>query len=358
MTFRPDVFLAWLASLVAGTAAWAQPIASAPAGAVSLTIKGNSDTVLAVPLARRPVYSGRVLVALPGTPGFSFRVVRTPAWTGDQFAGLFYVRFTSGVRAGMYYSILANAAAQLTIDPAGDTLAGVLPGDTFQIVPHWTLASLFPPAAAGSSANPLSASADLASANRRSEVLLPDNAGAGINLPPARRYFFTAAGWVADAAGHPAADDTILAPDTFFIVRQPAVLSADAAWVATGNVVTTNVVIPLATQAAGKQDNFVGLIRPVDARLADSGLQTGFVESPGKAGFQRRDTLLVFDNATAGHNKSAARSYFRVAGTWYSDARGNPVADGDRLEAGSGFVIRKASQPSGATAWWTNSPNY
>lgn len=359
MTFRSGIFLALTAGLAAGTPARAELVASAPAGAVGLAIKGKSDTLLAVPLARRGVFHGSVdLAGVAAGNGFSFPVAGNPRWIANQFAGTFYLRFTSGARQGMYYTITANTAAGVTVDPAGDNLTGVLPKDTFQIVPHWTLGSLFPPASAGTAENPLTPSAGVAPADRRSEILLPDTVRTGINLPPASRFFFTSTGWVEDRAGHPAADDTILPPDGFFIVRQPPIVAADSVWLATGSVVGASVVVPLATQASGKQDNYVGLIRPVDVPLAQSGLQTGFVDSLGKAGFQRRDTLLVFDNAVAAYHKSAAKSYFRVAGTWYSDARGNPVADNDVLAAGSGFVIRKFERPAGATAWWTNSPGY
>jgi uncharacterized protein (TIGR02597 family) len=336
----------------------AQIAGSDAVGGVNLTIKGGSDSVLAMPLARSAAFSGKVSARAPaGTNAFTVNVAVATDWTVDQFKALYYVRFTSGVRNGMYYTITANTASQLKLDTAGDDLIGVAVNDTFQVLPHWTLGTLFPPTATGPSGNPLTASTDLTPAGRKSEILFPNMTAAGINLPIGSRYFFTSAGWVADKAGNPVADDTILPPDCLFIVRQPVGV-ADVPWLVLGQAVTANVVVPLATRAGGKQDNPVGLIRPLPVRLIDAGLQSGFVDSLGIAGFQRRDVLLVFDNSVASYNKSASKSYIRVGGSWFADGKGQPVANDDLLVPGAGIVIRKYKNASGASTRWTNVAGY
>jgi uncharacterized protein (TIGR02597 family) len=368
------VFLRKLASTAALLCSWqvlaqaaVQPISSAPVGGVTLTIKGDSDTIVAVPLAASTEFTGKVSGVISGPAGFfSIKVAVVTNWTTDGFADFWYVRFTSGARRGMYYTIAANTTSQLKLETAGDDLSGVVVGDAFQVVRHWTLGTLFPPANSvppvdpdEARTNPLAASTDLTSAGRKSEILLPDTETAGINLPVASRYFFTMAnGWVADKTGYPASDNVILPPDSYLIVRQPASVAADVTWMFLGQVVTSAVTVPLATQASMKQDNYIGLIRPVAIRLADAGLETGFVDSVGLAGFQRRDTLLVFDNSVASHQKSASKSYFRRGGIWFSDATGHPVADNELLQPGSGFVIRKHLRPGASTAWWTNTVAY
>jgi uncharacterized protein (TIGR02597 family) len=110
--------------------------------------------------------------------------------------------------------------------------------------------------------------------------------------------------------------------------------------------------------AAGQQDNYVGLARALDVRLADSGLESGFVDSVGLASFQRRDILLLFDNTKAAISKAPAKMLFRYNGTWHQAAAGNPVADNELLLAGSGFVVRKYKQAGSTSAIWANNPSY
>lgn len=345
-------------AVLAAASLQAQTAATDPVGAVAITLKGASDTVVAVPLTPAPTYSGLVASASAGAGNaYNISVSGTPGWTNGQFSGLFYVRVTSGTKAGMYYTVTGNTPTQLTLDSAGDNLAGLVAGDSFKVFRYWTLGTLFPPASAGTAANPLTPSTGTASFQRRSVLLLPDNASNGINLSAAGAYFFTSAnGWVSAATGNPAANDTVLWPDSYFIVRQPSDV-ADASWVCVGNVATSRLMSPLRAAEATQQDNFVGLARPVDVRLADLGLETAFVESTGLASFQRKDLLLTFDNSVSAVNKAPTGSYFRFSGNWYSTANGTPLANDDVLKAGAGFIIRKAQNPVGS-ALWANNPTY
>jgi uncharacterized protein (TIGR02597 family) len=348
-----------LAVAVLGTApiAHAQTVATDPVGAVRLTIKGNSDTIVAVPLTVMPNYSGAVASTAAGSgSAFNLNVSGTSGWTTNQFANLYYVRMTSGAKNGMYYTITANTAGQVTVDAAGDDLSGIAANDTFKILKYWTLGTLFPPASAGTATNPLTASTGLAAFQRKSQILVPNNVSAGINLSPAATYFFTTAdGWVAADTGNPSATDTILWPDTYFIVRQPASITSDVSWTTVGSVVMSKLSTPLSTQPAAAQDNYLGLPRPVDIRVADAGLESGFTDSLGLAAFQRRDVLFIFDNTTAGFNKAPTKTLFRYNGTWYQATAGNPVANDELLLAGSGFVVRKYQSPS-STMWANNAP--
>jgi len=348
----------FFAALVVGPVAHGQTVATDPVGAVSITIKGNSDTIVTVPLTSMPSYSGAVASTAAGAgTAFNLNVSGTTGWTANQFAGLYYVRMTSGAKNGMYYTITANTTGQVTVDTAGDNLSGIVANDSFKILKYWTLGTLFPPASAGTSANPLTASTGLAAFQMRSQILLPDNTSSGINLSSSGIYFFTTSGgWVSTTSGNPSASNVILWPDSYFVIRQPAAVASDITWTSVGSVLLTKLAIPLATQASTAQDNYIGITRPVDIRLADSGLETGFVDSLGLAAFQRRDTLLVFDNSASGFNKSAAKSLFRYNGTWYEDTAGNPIANDQLLLAGSGFVIRKYK--NAPVSVWANTASY
>jgi uncharacterized protein (TIGR02597 family) len=258
----------------------------------------------------------------------------------------------------MYFTITGNTAGQLTLDAAGFDFSTIAAGDAFCIRRYWTLAGLFPPAAAGTSANPLTASAGTLGPQRRSQVIIPDNGYAGTNLPAVGVYYFTADGWRQAVAGNPAADNIILHPDSYFTVRQPAAIAADAVWGMAGSVVVEDQRVPLFSRAAGAQDNAVALNRPVDLRLADLGLESGFTASASTLGADRRDQLLVFDNSARTQNKSAAAVYFRVGDAWIKAVSGNPAANDEILGAATGFVVRKFSTPDATTSEWLNSLQY
>jgi uncharacterized protein (TIGR02597 family) len=353
-------FPLFVSALVAGPFLHAQTVATDPVGAVSLTIKGNSDTIVAVPLTAMPSYSGAVATkAAAGGNAFNLTVSGTTGWTTDQFANLYYVRMTSGAKAGMYYTITANTASQVTLDTAGDDLSGIAAADTFKILKYWTLGTLFPPASAGTAANPLTASEGLGAPQRRSQIILPDNASAGINLSSTGTFFFINGGnWVAADTGNPVSDNTILYPDTYFTIRQPSTVPTDVAWTSVGSVALTKLIIPLGTRVAGQQDNHVGVTRPVDLKLSELGLESGFMDSVGLGSPQRRDTLLVFDNTTAAFNKSASKTFFHYAGNWYEANTGSPIANDQIIPAGSGLIVRKYQNVSATTSLWSNLATY
>jgi uncharacterized protein (TIGR02597 family) len=94
------------------------------------------------------------------------------------------------------------------------------------------------------------------------------------------------------------------------------------------------------------------------AALSQLGLETAFTVSASTAPLDRRDQLFVFDNTVAGFNKSAARIYYRTAGTWRRLGNDAASADTDAIPAGTGFTIRKYQSGNGASVWWNNDPAY
>lgn len=85
-----------------------------------------------------------------------------------------------------------------------------------------------------------------------------------------------------------------------------------------------------------------------DLELISSG---AFEASAGTLAFQRKDELLVFDNATAALNKAAA-IYFFSGGSWRSTTAGFPVSDDVEILPSQGFVIRKSTGASDSLIVW------
>jgi uncharacterized protein (TIGR02597 family) len=48
------------------------------------------------------------------------------------------------LKAGYSYTIIANDTTSLTLNLKGDTLAGLGNDDQFDIIPYWTLGTVFP----------------------------------------------------------------------------------------------------------------------------------------------------------------------------------------------------------------------
>jgi uncharacterized protein (TIGR02597 family) len=339
----------------------AESVYTDPVGVVNITIKGNSDTIIAVPLTPNPDYSGKVTSAASGgANAFNLNVTGTTGWAANQFANLYYVRMTSGAKNGMYYTITANTTGQVTVDTAGDNLSTIAANDTFKIFKYWTLATLFPPASAGTPANPLTASASTSPLARQTQILITDPNVSGINNAASAVYYFIASSNWYKGGTNQIANDVVLYPDNSLIIRQPANITTDIKWASSGSVVLGNLAIPLLTKASGPQDNAIALTRPVDVKFSELNLGGAFMDSASTSPLTRRDQLFVFDNTVPGLNKPVSRIYYRVGGAWLKVvAGGNPVAaDSDVIRAGDAFLIRKYQSGTGASVVWTNTPTY
>ena len=327
-----------------------------PVGYVNIGLLRNSDTIVAVPLALGIEFSGSFSAITLGADGcFTAHVASPVGFITDQFKKFYYVRVRTGNRRGTYFTIVSNSANELTLDSAGHDYSAIAPGDSFCIRRYWTLSTLFPPSVEGTASNPLQSSLGPLGPQRRSQVIIPDSTYDGINLPAIGVYYFTATGWHQAVAGNPNADDIILYPDTSFTVRQPAGIASDATWSLVGSVVEEDQRIPLFTRTSGGQDNAVALNRPIEFRLADSGLATGFVASSSTLGAGRRDQLMIFDNSVRAQNKPASAVYYLVGDNWIRAAFGNPSSNDDLISSTAGMVVRKYETPTGVTAEWLNS---
>lgn len=331
-------------------------MATDPVGAVSTPILANSDTLVVVPVQSQVAYAGVASAVSVIGSDLQIDLSVSPGWTNNQFQSLYFVRFTSGAKAGSYFTVSANTAQSLLVSSDGGSLSGVVAGDKFDLCKYWTLNTLLPYNDAAK--NPLTVSGGTGALARRSQVIIPDNSFSGINLPAAGTYYFTSGGWrkVGDTVAF--YNDTILLPDEHFIIRQPAAVTLDTSLTMVGGVNVDTLVVPMATRVAGAQDNALGFARPADVSLAASGLASGFVASAGTGALARRDQLLVFDNSIRGFNKSAARTYFMVGTQWRKVGAVNDDASADVLPAGSALIVRKYQTAGGAIANWTNQPNY
>lgn len=328
-----------------------QPIVLAkPAGFYQFPLLGNSDTFVSIPFVRP--YSSAGLVS--SVSANVVDVTGAPAWAPNQWVygpgtqtNTYFLFFASGAKEGRYFTITGNTGNSVTLDLEGDTLSSVAILDRVTVIPYWTLGSVFP-GGEGIFSSPTPGS-------RTTEILIPDFSGAGINRSTARTYYFWNSAWRQVGSGAAVKNDDVLLPDGFFIVRHNS--SASTTLTTHGSLVAERWRLPLNIRASGKQDNIVALPRPVSVSLNDSGLiESGaFATSPSPG--NRVDELLVFNNALAQKNKSAAGTYYHWNGGWRKVGSGSSDVGADLVfTPGMGVLIRKGAGPG--LPLWVNAPNY
>ncbi|MES2996528.1 MAG: TIGR02597 family protein [Verrucomicrobiota bacterium] len=356
---KPTLF----AFLAAVGLAHAQTAVTTPVGFVSITCLPNSDTIVGLPL-RISADAVGALTANPVVAGDEATLEVANASFG-AFAGTHYAKFkTSATAAGKWFSITANTTTTLTVDLNGDTLSAAS-GDAIEVLKFWTLSELFDPAASTTSAsttgNAIVASTSTSLLGRRSEILIPNLSGVGINLASAGTYFIHNSTWKQHGQGDANKGSLQLWPDSYIIIRHSSVITQSTTYVAAGEVEIGEFDFSLLTRTSVSQDNFVGLPRPTDTSLNNLNLggTSAFVSSTSTSLLGRKDELLVFDNALVGRNKSAAATYFYFDGKWKRHGDGAAENRGaDLIRAGSGFIIRKRKTTDGATSNWDNIASY
>lgn len=325
----------------------------ATAGAVVNDVPAGSDTYFGVPLRGKVAFEGTIAAAGDVAQGKRIVLDEAGDLEPDVLAGGYYLRVVDGSHAGEYFTVVANDETGVTVDALGDPLAGLGAGDRVRVVRYRTLGELWPPA----TQTALVPSAGNFSFQRKSEVLFPDLAGMGIKRALSRRFFIAGGQWREDAAGFPNADAVALPPDTFLVVRQPATAGSRVFAVA-GTVEPGTVSSWVFAEAAQDNDNHFAQPRPVAVRLDALGLESVMVASAGNFSFQRKDEVLIWDNAELAQKKAPARRFFLVGGSWREDTAGFPSADAAEFAPGAAFILRKKAAGTARTETWSQEPGF
>jgi uncharacterized protein (TIGR02597 family) len=340
--------------------AGAQTVSTDPVGFIPIVAKGNSDTYLALPLHRGLSFQGTVASVNQST-----LTVNSAAFQTDGYKDTHYVLIASGAKEGMWYAITTNSPTAVTIELAGDTLGtAVASGTEIQIIPFWTLATLFP-GGVGVHASP--------SFLPRTSVLIPDQARAGVNLAAAASFFYYSgtqyggAGW-RKFGNSPAVkfDSYALIPDTCCIVRHE--IATDTTITIPGAVQMTSLANVVGTLASGRaQDNAIALNVAVPTSLTASNLfESGAFTGTATLGAPV-DQLLVFDGAVAQKNRQPSQIFYFFLGTGPSDPLRGWRLVGDLttirntelvFQPANGYILRKAASAQASSAVWAVRPSY
>lgn len=373
--------LSLTALLGCGALSFLPAASTPPLGFVTITCPANSDTIVGLPMRQNADFVGTIsgapeiltTIIDPGPPEITepsgearVTVSGTPAFTVDQYAGSYYIKFKDSDPAaagdGQWFAITENTADTITVDLNGGDIDAVS-GAAFEVLKFWTLDELFPPGDSttdpATTGNAIVASTGQLSFQRRTEILLPDLTTEGINLAPSQIFYVHSGIWKKQGGGTDNFGSTQLWPDVYLIIRHPVAVTSATSYTITGEVEMGSLDIPLTTSSTGPQDNFIALPRPVDVTLdqLNLGNTPAFVSSVGQLSFQRRDELYVFDNTAQLNNKSPSAIYYYHDLKWKKQGGGIADFGSDVIPAGAGFFIRKY-QSDGSTVFWENAPSY
>ena len=327
-------------------------------GVSSVSCPANADTFITIPFTRPAEFSGKVQSAAMNGEYLDVVVAGEPHWSANQFVydsasqrNYYYLKFTSGNLEGAWYNVRANGAYTLSLEFGEGELSEVSAGDAFEIIPHWTLSTLFPNGgnfvkntigAFGYNATKLYKYTGFEDGH----IIEPDP---GVNNAFKAVYYYrkfgTTDSWM---NGKTPVPDDIVEPNSFLRVRQPA---GEASAVDISGVLpacaTTVVAYTLSADTA--QDNYISFSNPVDIKLSDltealidSGVFTPTTSSAPIA----EDRLYVYDNSRVELNQAASKVYFyRSVGNigWFN---GKTLANDDIIKAGSALILRKKATPS------------
>ncbi len=334
---------------------------SDPVGSLHLVLLGGSDTIVSLPLHRPPL----IETAVASLSGSQLTLnTSSPSLPAE---GAFALVMT-GTMEGAVFPVTAVNGNIVTVDATGfdlsvlQTVAANVSGDIIAVIPYWTLDTVFP-AGAG-----VVATTNLLTV--QTQILMYSDTTPGINLSASATYLyyagdsFSTAGWYRFGSMSATVGTTRFAPNSYFIVRHPTGSVSTDLFV-NGKVQMSGARISLATLAANRaQDNAVALPVPVPMSLSDSLLKESGAFASTTNMLSVTDELLVFNNATIGHNKSASAVYFYYAGDgfysagWYRFGDMSQTVGTLLLNPGEGYIVRKAASVAAQANFWSFIPSY
>jgi len=320
-------------------------VSSDVVGYVKQSFAAGSDTIFVPQLLRPAEFAGAVSsVSVSGDnatltcPGATFSA-NSFQYAATTQPKKYFVSVTSGTLTGTGFLVVSNGTGDITV--ALDGLTATSAGITgIAIHPLWTLNTLFPTSDANVSFTPSTGTTTL---TRRTQLVMPNFTGNGINRAASAVYFYNPAvsDWVATTATSVKAGDTPLFPSQYLIHRNTGGTPVQLTATVVGSVFSKPGALYVGTLTTGSTDTPCGLPRPTDYKLSEIGLDdTNFLQSTGTTTLTRRDQILVYSTTGSGINRSPTAVYFKTGGTWRSTTASSTPVD-PVIPAGSAMIIRK-----------------
>lgn len=325
-------------------------VETVPVGYITKDVNANADLKAGVPFEQASSFAGAVSSVTAG-------VVSVTSTVPDVTTDAHYLLVTSGPLLGKWYEVTANGASTVSVAEDLETV-GLVAGNTFKVIPFWTLDTLFP------SGGGIPASDDVFSPV--AFVLTNNLSAVGINISAGGVYFYHdgtqgPAGWYDnDDLGGGLQGSTVLSPETFITIRNGTGSIANVTM--SGVVPEYSVSVNILSRSAGPQDNQIQNPFPAGLTLADSQLFEDGVVRGSSDVFSPLDLLLIFEGTPAGLNPSSSKVVFYHDGTqgpagWYdNDDLGAGVINNYELPLGGALIVRRATGSDELISWTPNLP--
>lgn len=273
---------------------------------------------------------------------------KTKIWNENCFAGTHYVLFSSGSLKGAWFNILSNDSSSVVLNIDSSEIAKINKSDSFRIIAHWTLNSLFP-----GGGGLMASEGEVAGVgcsyvfkysyfDKNGEMQIPE----GVNRAVSGVFYYLknsgGGRWVMkngsfdfDAGGE------IIEPDSFLILRNPQDVRLNIC----GEVFKSASVLDFKNPSGEIwQENFFASPTLTSVKISSFAvlLENGIMNAGSLENPQNSDFIAVFDNSESGVNKKPSKIYVYDGG-WFrldSDFK-NPVsAGGDILDSKDAVIFR------------------
>ena len=329
-----------------------------PVGYITKTVNANADLKLGLPLHQAPVLSSAVESVTTST-------VTVSATVPDVTTDAHYLWVTSGPLVGKWYTITSATSNSVTVEEDLAT-EGLVATNTFELIPFWTLDTLFP----SGGGVPKSSSVFAASA----QVQLSNLDGEGINIATGDSYIYSdgsdsgfgiSEGWV--NTNNPFGGNTgsvIISPASYITIRNETASPADI--INSGSVPTGNVANYVLSSSSGEQDSQITNPFPAGISLANSGLITDGVIRASSNAFTPLDQLQIYPSSPSTINPGVASTYIYSDGSqsgigipegWLDI--NNPfggLKNDDLIPAGAAIIVRRSTGTDELVSWSPPTP--
>ncbi len=333
----------------------AQEVYSSIIGAVSMTVPAESDLFVTPSFSNSAVFRSDVTAAAVGGVTFS-----SATFDADAYSGHFLL-IEEGTLAGRMFEIETNTATGLTLTEDQADMAGAL-NQLASIVPPLTLGEMFP--------NGLGGKVEVNPGNPDLILFSNDNSAGVEGFAPESVYYYgdialdsnddivRVPGW--RKFGAPLSesyDDATLPLGEGFVVRNNS--GTAVSFFLFGEVMLSQVKIPISSTDSGSTDNFVGAPRPLSIALGDLGLEE-VVDVTDDANVVK-DTVRIFPSDSTGKNPAPDAVYCRWSDGWREVVNGVVDTGVDTLKndvlipGAAALVVRKVQTGSPEVVYWTNS---
>jgi len=331
-------FLTGIAFATGAISADAQDsVASIPEGMITFNIQNGSTSYLSLPLTNDTVYTGAVTAVTDSS--ISVGDLPAPFTTSLAAPGLpYFVKFLSGSEMGRVLLVTANTTSSLTLDTTDHTSGSpvflttpafaVEVGDTFEIFPGDTLASVF---GAASAQNPLLLTGAPHEGNADTISIITES-----GTPTLTYYYNTTAGYWEQQGTTVSANNVIIYPYSALTIRVRS-NHPDATLVLSGRVTP----VQAQTKVVGNRTVYTSTHYAADVALSQLQFGSNWVTgaSAGSA-----DKLSVWNAA----RNNFDTYYQKPDSTWRKTSDANTDASGFTIAAGSVTTITKRNIVSGA----------